>query len=281
MIVIFLLAVESSYFLQLSPGVMSGGLGGSSVTINEGLSVFHNPAYVQDAQLNVTLSRWFYSTNYLTLGATHSDYSFGISYLNYGRIQGYDASGNPTSVFTPYNLCVALGRRFGPAGLALKGFVEKIAEHTYYGLCGTAALHMTYKQLCIGMKLENLGKEISKNTTIPTFLSIGLKYNIAQEIDVIAEAKGPRIEINSGIIYSYKNLRLLAGSRYRQADNLASASRLNVSINDFALTGGLIIDIEDYAIGYSIIYGHLSIVHQFSLTVIPWVPDLRTIIQFS
>jgi hypothetical protein len=269
MIIIFLLAVESSYFLQLSPGVMSGGLGGSSVTINEGLSVFHNPAYVQDAQLNVTLSRWFYSTNYLTLGATHSDYSFGISYLNYGRIQGYDASGNPTSVFTPYNLCVALGRRFGPAGLALRGFVEKIAEHTYYGLCGAAGLHITFEQFSVGMKLENLGKEISKNTTIPTFLSVGLKCNIVQEIDVIVEAKGPRIEINSGIVYSHKNLKLLGGGRYRQADNLVGTSRLSVSTRDFAITGGLIIDIEDYAIGYSIVYGHLSIVHQFSVTAIP------------
>ena len=269
MIILFLLAVESSYFLQLSPGVMSAGLGGSSVMIDEGLSAFHNPAHVREAQFNVTLARWFYSTNYLTLGATHSDYSFGISYLNYGRIQGFDVSGNPTSVFTPYNLCAALGRRFGPFGVALKGFVEKIAEHTYYGICGTAALHMTYGRFSLGMKLENLGKELSKGTSIPTVFGMGLKYNVIPDIDVIIEAKGPDIEINSGIIYFYNNLSLLIGGRYRRAENLVNESNLGVSIEDFAFTGGLMIDIEDYAIGYSVAYGQLSIAHQFSVTFTP------------
>jgi hypothetical protein len=263
---LFLITVESSYFLKMSPGVMSQGLGGSSVVVDEGLSVFHNPANVGGQMYNFTLSRWLYATNYLTLGGTYDQYSFGVSYMNYGSIQGYDSHGVPTGVFTPYNLCVGFGRRFGPVGFALKGFVEQIADRTQYGIAACLGLHVRYKHLKLGAKLDNLGKEFAEDSSIPYYTAIGLEFDLAPEISLIAEVKYPKAEISSGFAYSYQNLTLLLGARYLQSQG---SNQNNGLLDDIGLTGGLMLVIDNYRIGYAIVYGYFSVAHQFSVTFIP------------
>lgn len=267
--IIFLLALDSSYFLQLSPGVMSQGLGGSSIMVNEGLSVFHNPAYTQGTRFNFTLSRWLYSSNYLSCGGTYESNSFGITYLGYGRIQGYDALGAPTHQFAPYDLCIALGRKFGPVGLALKGFAEKIDDQTLYGLCATMGLYTEYKNISFGLKVDNLGKELAQNSAIPTTIGAGLKYRITPNIDLLVEAESPGLLLHSGISYAYESVTLLFGLRYLQAEDLINDMSIDLDSDDLGFTGGLMINIENYTIGYSVVYGHFSIAHHFSVSFLP------------
>jgi len=264
-VILFLVTIESSYFLKLSPGVMSQGLGGASVTINEGLSAFHNPACAQDMTFNFTLSRWLYSTSYLTLGGTYNGYVFGASYMNYGALQGFDELGNPTNTFTPYNFCIVFGRRFGSIGVALKGFVEQIADQNLYGLAACIGFHVKYKKLSIGARVDNLGKEFAENTVIPGIVAIGLKYALTQEIAMIAEAKLPATEFNAGLSYAYKNLTLLFGSRYLPP--LHDEHSLN--FEDFDFTGGILLAIDDYTVGYSIVFGYASVAHHFSVNLNP------------
>ncbi len=262
---LFLVAVESSYFLRMSPGVVSQGLGGASVVVSEGLAAFHNPANVQEQAFNFTLSRWLYATNYLTLGATYEHYSFGFSYLNYGSIQGYDDNGNATEAFTPYNFCIGAGRRFGSFGIALKGFAEKIAQQTQYGLAVCIGFQTRIKNLLLGAKLDNLGKEFSENSIIPYYSALGFEITLARELSLVAEFKYPNAEINSGLQYSYRNLTVLLGGRYLQRFNEAS----DKIAGDIGLTGGMILKIDNYRIGYAAVYGFLSVAHQFSVTFIP------------
>jgi hypothetical protein len=267
--VIFLISIESSQFLRLSPGVVSQGLGGSSVLIDEGLPVFHNPACSGEMSFNFTLSRWLYGTNYLTCGGVYHKAMFGITYMNYGRIQGYDETGDPTAVFTPYDFCAGIGYRLGPVGLVMKGFLEQIENQNMYGLCATIGTYLQYKALSIGAKVDNLGKEFAENTSIPLFTALGIKYSLTSGIDILAEIKAPLVEFNTGIVYTYRNLRLLLGGRYLQPENLAGESNIKVSLDDVSLTGGVSVSVESYDIGYSIVYGSLSIAHQFSVTFIP------------
>jgi hypothetical protein len=262
-VLLLLLSMQSSYFLRMTPGVMSQGLGGSSVMIDEGLSVFHNPAQNGVNTLNFTLSRWLYSTNYLALGGTHDRYSFGVSYMNYGRIEGFDDLGNPTEVFTPYDICAAFGYQYGIFGIALKGFAEQIADHTLYGVAGSLSMYVQYSNLAIGAKLDNVGKEFAESTTIPYYAAIGLKYNITKDTGFLVEAKLPEVEVNSGLVYRYQDLTLLLGAKYlRSIDQVASG------FDDVGVTGGVLISIDDYRIGYSIVYGYSSIAHQFSVSII-------------
>lgn len=264
-IFLFLLTLESSYFLRLSPGIMSQGLGGSSVVISEGLSVFHNPAYTEKKVINFTLSRWLYSTNYLTLGMTYEDYSLGLSYMNYGSIQGYDSVGVPTSTFTPYNICMGIGKKLGPLGVVIKGFAERIGDQTQYGLVGCISYLMQYKAMTLGIKVDNLGKEFSKNSEIPYYAALGLKFGLIEEIDLVAEVKYPKAELNAGLAYSYQDLTLLLGTRYVQGLNGAT-STLSECIG---LTGGLMLVLDNYRIGYSAVYGYFSLAHQFNVTFTP------------
>lgn len=264
-VILFLMTLESSYFLRLSPGVMSQGLGGSSVVINEGLSVFHNPAYTGENVFNFTLSRWLYSTNYLALGGSYEDYALGVSYMNYGSIQGYDSTGVPITAFTPYNICIGLGRRFGPLGFAIKGFAEKIHDRTQYGIAGSIGYILHYKGMTFGFKVDNLGKEFGENTDIPYYAAVGFKIGLTADIDLFAEAKHPGTELNSGFAYSYQDLTILLGTRYMRSPTGSTQRQLD----DLGFTGGLMLALDEYRIGYSVVYGYFSLAHQFTVAFTP------------
>jgi hypothetical protein len=262
--ILFLITLESSAFLKLTPGVVAQGLGGSSVTVDEGLSVFHNPAYADERTFNFVLSRWLYSTNYLAAGCNYGDYLFGVTYMNYGQISGYDELGSPTSVFTPYDICIALGRRFGVFGLGIKGFTERIADQTLYGLAATLGLHLQRGPISLGLKIDNIGKEFAKSTAIPCYTAIGLKYNISSDFGVIIEGRIPDPEMSTGIAYRYKDLTLLFGAKYQK--NISGQENI---MDNLGFTGGLLVSVDIYRIGYSIVYGYLSIAHQFSVSITP------------
>ncbi|UCF69755.1 MAG: hypothetical protein JSW49_05990 [candidate division WOR-3 bacterium] len=264
-----IVTLASGQFLRLSPGVLSQGLGGASVVINEGLSIFHNPAYTRDREFNFTLSRWLYSTDYLTVGAAYANYILGITYMNYGRIQGYDELGNPTAAFTPYDVCAGIGRKIGPIGLAVKVFNERIEDETLYGVCASAGLFIDNERLAFGLKVDNFGKELSQNTSIPMFMACGLRYRLIEDLDVLAEAKLPILEANGGFIYTYHDLRVFMGAKYILPADLAGDSDISSRKEDLYFTGGVLVRIDRYDIGYSIVYGPLSAAHQFSVAISP------------
>lgn len=260
-LLIFLLSANSSYFLRLSPGVMSQGLGGASIMLDEGLTAFHNPALVQGTKFNFTLSRWLYSTNLVSLGASYNGYSVGISYLNYGSIQGFNEDGIVTSVFTPYNICVAIARKYGPFGLAIKTFGEKIDSYSLFGICGSISSYIPFDWFSIGAKIDNIGKEFTQKSTIPLIAVLGLKVNLPKNIDIVVESKIPEIEINAGMLYRYQNIKILFGAKYLKP-KVSNFSNLD-------LTSGVMIQIENYEIGYSFVYTEFSTAHQFSITFTP------------
>ena len=262
-LILFLISANSSYFLKLTPGVMSQGLAGSSVMIDEGLAVFHNPAHILDTKLNFTLSRWLYALNSLTMGATYRDYGIGISYLNYGSIQGYDENGVPTTYFTPYDVCLALARKLGPIGIVIKTFRESIGDYALYGLCGGLSAYVDFGKIAIGGKVDNLGKEFSRDASIPYVVAIGSRFSLPDNIDLFIETKAPDIEISSGLLYKYQIVKVLFGVKYLRSKNSRD------QFSDLHLSGGLIIHVEKYDIGYALNYTEFSMAHQFSIQLTP------------
>jgi hypothetical protein len=263
MLILFLFSVSSCYFLRLSPGVMSQGLGGASVTIDEGFAAFHNPAYAHDTKFNFTLSRWFYSTNLFSIGASYKDYSIGMSYLNYGSIQGFNENGSATSVFTPYDVCIALGKKIGLCGIQIKAFGEKIDGYSLYGVCVGLSTYMDFGTIAIGGKVDNLGKEFAENTAIPFIVAFGSKFRLPRDIEFIVEVKAPDIEINSGFTYQYQMITILFGVTYIR--NKIS----NTQFSDIHFSGGLLVHVKNYNIGYSFVHTEFSMAHQVSLTFTP------------
>ncbi len=269
MIIIFLLSLSSSYFLNVSPGVMSQGLGGVSIMIDEGLSAFHNPATHQSTKVTFTIARWLYATHRLSMGAGFRNNVIGISYLNYGSIQGYDEYGIETHEFSPFNICLVIGRKLGPIGIAVKAFEEKIDTQTLYGICGGISSYIQLGKISFGAKVDNIGKEFGQKTEIPLTTLCGLKLNLPLHIDLIVESRYPDFEIHSGFVYTYENAKLLFGARYMYPHNLIDDAKLSTSLTDISLTSGLIVQIKKYEIGYSFVYTEFSNAHQFSVTLNP------------
>lgn len=264
-VILFIISMGSSYFLRLSPGVMSQGLGGTSIMYDEGLSAFHNPATIQGTKFNFTLSRWLYSTHLFSFGVSFNENCVGLSYLNYGAIQGYNEFGIPSNTFTPFNICAAFGRKIGPLGISVKTFSEKIDSDALYGLCGGVSTYIDFKRFAIGAKVDNLGKEFSKNYSIPLFIGIGLKITLPRNINIVVESKIPDAEVNAGLLYGYQRVKLLFGLKYLRSDIRNSGFRSS----DVSMTSGVIIRVENYDIGYSLVYTPFAMAHQFSLLFVP------------
>jgi len=265
---LLLLCVNSSCFLKLSPGVKSQGLGSAVLMINEGLSAFHNPAIPGSTQINFTLSRWLFSTNHFSFGATFKNNVIGISYLNYGTIQGYDQFGLPTDEFTPYDMCVILGRKFGFFGASIKTFWEKIDTEVLYGACLGISSYIEFGDLAFGAKIDNLGKEISKNTSIPWTTRTGVRLSF-NKFEFILESEMPDLQINTGFSYTHESICLLFGVRYLMPYDLLDDERLSRGLSDIQLSSGIIVTVEEYQIGYSFLYNEVSSAHRFSIALSP------------
>lgn len=264
-VILVIISIGSSYFLRLSPGVMSQGLGGASIMHDEGLSAFHNPATIQGTKFNFTLSRWLYSTHLFSCGVSFHENCVGLSYLNYGSIQGYNELGIPSNTFTPFNICFAVGRKLGPFGISIKTFSEKIDSDVLYGLCAGVSTYIDFEKFAIGAKVDNLGKEFSRNYEIPVFVGFGLKITLPKNINISVESKLPEAEVNAGLLYSYHRVKLLFGLKYLRPR--IKNSRHHSS--DVSMTSGVIIRVEKYNIGYSLVYTPFAMAHQFSILFVP------------
>jgi hypothetical protein len=129
--------------------------------------------------------------------------------------------------------------------------------------------HTRYKNLSVGLRVNNLGKEFAENTSIPTTIGVGLKYNIISGTRLLAEVEIPDLQINGGIIYAYKTMKLLLGLRYLGARDMVNGMSISRGSDDLGVTAGLMVDIDNYTIGYSVVYGHFSVAHHFSVSFVP------------
>jgi hypothetical protein len=64
-------------------------------------------------------------------------------------------------------------------------------------------------------------------------------------------------------------MKLLFGCHYLHAKDLINGTAMNQGRDDLGFTGGLMIDIANYTIGYSVVYGHFSVAHHFSVSLVP------------
>lgn len=236
--------------------------------IDEGLSAFHNPALSSSKTVNFTLARWLFSSNHFSLGATLMNNHIGISYMNYGKIQGYDEFGALTNEFAPYNICFVIGRKIGAFGISIKTFSEKIDTHNMFGVCFSISSYLDYGNIAIGAKIDNLGKEFSKDTNIPWTSGTGVKY-IINQFEFILETSIPDLTLSIGTAYTHDNACLLFGVKYLAPYNIIDDEPLTRSFSDVQLSSGLIISVDEYQIGYSFLYSEISKAHQFSITMNP------------
>jgi hypothetical protein len=264
-----LITTTSGYFLQISPGVISQGLGGASIVVNEGLPAFHNPAMARGKEYSLVASRWLFSTSMFTAGACFKGFSCGLSSIYYGSIQGYDADGNMTDAFNPFSICFVIAQKLGSFGVAVKGFGEKIETQSLAGACASVSTYTELGMFRLGTKVDNLGREFLQNTTIPPVFGIGVSADITDAVRVTVESKIPDIEINAGVAYTYHSAVLVFGVRYLPPQAWTGETQTDFTISDVCYSGGIVLHLGDYAVGYAFVLREYWITHSLALRFIP------------
>lgn len=268
-VLVIITASVSGYFLQISPGVVSQGLGGASIVVDEGLPAFHNPAMSSGTQLSMIASKWLYSTSAVAVSGCLHDFSCGISYINYGAIEGYDTYGNMTHTFTPFSLSAAVSRKLGLFGISLKGFGERIETQTTAGACIGISTFTRIWCLGIGAKIDNLGREFTENMTIPYTVGIGVRADITDGVAVIIESKSPDVVLNGGVEYAYENVELLFGAKYLKPRDMVNDTEIGFRWSDICYSGGVVVHVRDYAVGYAFVLYEFTTSHNLCVRFIP------------
>jgi hypothetical protein len=180
-------------FVQLSPHARQAGLGGYVISIpyREVSFVFANPSLVSDSLASqASASYMFYvgdigqSTVVYAHPFSVGTLAAGVRHINYGTVEGYDATGAPLGEFTSGETEVLVGgsRQVGAfrLGVSLKGLFSNIAGYRAAALCtdlGGVFIHPE-KQLTFALTFKNLGvmlKEYSEtsSTTLPFDVQVG------------------------------------------------------------------------------------------------------------
>lgn len=172
------------------------GLGGVNTSLYASQAFFlYNPALLRDNNK----SQMALSYGFLPGGAglTNLNYTFGIGelgvfgasmqYLSYGELQGYDNTGQPTTVFTPsdYVMMVSHARQANNIRL---GATIKFANTGINGYNGNALLFdigalfvHPQKDLTVGLVMQNFGVVTSdfsstSSTTLPFDVQLGTSF---------------------------------------------------------------------------------------------------------
>ncbi len=181
-------------FLNLPYGAKIGGVGGVNISLygNDPTLFFSNPALASDSLANrPTVNYTAFPTGVGFSSATYSHsfkkaglWSAGVQYLSYGKIDGYDDSGNPTDSFKPNDYAVIISHvrssnnfRFGASlkqvGLNIAGFSSNA---TLFDL-GGVFVHPS-QLFTVGMTIKNMGFQWSKisesvDSTLPFDMQLG------------------------------------------------------------------------------------------------------------
>uniref|UniRef100_A0A7V1EI67 PorV/PorQ family protein n=1 Tax=candidate division WOR-3 bacterium TaxID=2052148 RepID=A0A7V1EI67_UNCW3 len=265
MILFFVFNIYIDNSTKLSVGIQSNGLGGITTLVDEGLSVFHNPAVNFKTEFNFIIGRWLYGTNVMTAGASYKNNAFGLYYLDYGDIQGYDEYGLPTNRFSPYDLNIGIARKFGLLGISIKNFQSRIDSVTFIGIALGTGMMINSGNFSIGAKIDNIGGEFVHRVDVPLIFATGIKYNFFEDFGFFIETRGRDIELSIGLIYGYENLKIFAGMKY-----IKPASYIEKpSLSDCHFSGGLMITFDEYELGYSFVYTQFSSAHQIGIKFTP------------
>ncbi len=185
---------HSFSFLDLPPTATVSALGGIGAAAPVGAGFWqHNPA-LADSTIAHTLSLsflpYFADIRQLQLGYAlpyKDGYVMGsVQYLNYGELQGYDASGTPEGTFTASDWAISAGygKSFGPyaAGALLKWASSGIAGYRASALLIDAGGRFRHpeKDLTIGFVIRNLGVSLGRydaeSADLPLDIQIGAAF---------------------------------------------------------------------------------------------------------
>jgi hypothetical protein len=269
--------------LSIPVGARAIGMGESYTAMADDVSsLYWNPAGI--ALLNQSQASFMYSKYFqdasLSQAAVATPLENGgigasVSYLNYGTINGFNDTGDPTGNISAYSGVATLGGAwlgdFWSAGANLKGIQGKLADVSATGFGADLGLNLIYPHevwtggtLRFGATLRNLGsgmKYISEKDPLPTEWRAGVAAVQMLDRKLNLSLDYGKEKANKGSIYT--------GAEYWLMPILALRTGYvgnHTESNGLRLGMGLKVKNVSFDYAYSQ-YGDLGMDNRFELTV--------------
>ena len=188
-------------FLNLVSSPRQAALGGKYVTgyNNDPTSAMLNPASINvemDNQLAVNYVNYIADVNYgsvsyaKALGKKNRVFHAGVTYINYGRFNGFDEFGNETGDFGASEVAISVGYGYAipnsnfHIGASGKVISSKLEEFTSFG--GVLDLGLIYhnpeSKFDFGFTVRNLGTQFTTYAGTQEDLPLSIDTGIAQTL---------------------------------------------------------------------------------------------------
>ena len=196
---------RSTYqFLNLVNSPRQAALGGKTVTNYDydPTQALFNPAAINpemDNQLSLNYSNYIGDINYGTAAYAYlwdrrtQVIHAGATYINYGKFDGYDEFGNPTSSFSGGEVALSFGHARNIAwtnfhvGANLKFISSKLEQYSSFGIAADIGVMYVYEawDLHITGVARNIGTQITPYDNIYEPLPFELIFGISQTLENI------------------------------------------------------------------------------------------------
>jgi hypothetical protein len=167
-------------FLNLGVGARAIGMGEAYTALADDVSsLYWNPAGIallNQSEASFTYNPYLQDLSYqnaaVAVPLENGGLGASVSYLSYGKIQGFDEAGTPTSNVNAYSGVATLGGAwlgdFWSAGINVKGIQQSLADTKATGVAADLGATLVYPQEVLGGTLR--GALVLRN------LGTGLKY---------------------------------------------------------------------------------------------------------
>jgi hypothetical protein len=194
---------KSTYqFLNLITSPRQAALGGKVITIydNDVNQAHFNPASINDEmgnRLSLNYSNYLGEVTYGTASYAYTydrhvqTFQAGVNYINYGKIDGYDEFGTPTSSFSGSEIALSFGYAYNiPYSDVYVGASAKLIEsslESYQSFGGALDLGAIYKDdnlnINYALAIRNLGTQFKSYNDLREPLPLEVIAGISQQLE--------------------------------------------------------------------------------------------------
>jgi hypothetical protein len=194
---------KSTYqFLNLITSPRQAALGGKVITIydNDVNQAHFNPASINDEmdnRLSINYSNYLGEVTYGTASYAYTydrhvqTFQAGVNYINYGKIDGYDEFGTPTSSFSGSEIALSFGYAYNiPYSDVYVGVSAKLIQsslESYQSFGGALDLGAIYKDenldINYALAIRNLGTQFKSYNDLREPLPLEVIAGISQQLE--------------------------------------------------------------------------------------------------
>ena len=192
---------DAYQFLQIPTSPKQAALGGSNVTItgNEVNQVMYNPASLNEemkGMLGLNFGRFYNDVSMGSAAYAHQfkngrNFHVGVTYLNYGTMDGYDENGISTGNFTGNDIAVSVGYAHPfegtnfSVGASIKAISSTLEQYRSFAVAADIGGLYNNKETgwTAGLTFKNLGGQLSSYENVRESLPFEAVFGVSKLLE--------------------------------------------------------------------------------------------------